>query len=169
MKNVKELITEIKDSTVLALDLAYCSIFFDSKEIASEVLKIEEKIKSMRKETEERILHVKTEDKEALTGLLRIASYSERIVIITAEMAKQVIEGKIHEIAKKALAEAEEKFLKFKIEKEFDSRTVAEVADIKDVEIIAIKRKKFWIYKPKGKVQFKKGDVVIGMTPRLYK
>ena len=147
-ENIKDLLAEMKDLSVLAVDLAYCSIFFNNKDIAKEVKKIASKMDLLREKTERSVLRAaKSEDEDKLIGLLRTGAYAERIANITAQMADIVLKGKIHEIGKKAFGEGEEKFSMFKVSEEFHERKISEIGDIYNVWIIALKRKR-WIYHP---------------------
>ena len=167
-KSIKDLLSDMKDLSVLAIDLAYCAIFFSNKEIAREVKKIAEKMDELREETEKTVLRAsKTQDEEKLVGLLRVSAYSERISDIAAQMASMVVDNKIHEIAQEAFKESNQHFSMFKIDAEFDGRKVAEMGDLKDIWVIAIKRNKGrWTYHPSGRTTVNKGDVLIGTTPR---
>src|SRR3989338_1760291 len=94
-ENIKDLLAEMKDLSVLAIDLAYCSIFFNNKDIAAEVRKIAEKMDDLRDAAEKMILRAaKNEPAEKLTGLLRTSAYSERISDIAAQMADKVLDRK---------------------------------------------------------------------------
>jgi len=164
VKSVKELIKEMKDFSVLAIDLAYCSILFNSKETASEVIKIAQKMEALRTELEKTVLKAVTSgvDESQLIGVLRLGDYVEGIGSIAGEMAKKAIEGKIHEVEKSALSEAEERFFRLKADSELAKRTVQEIGTLKNIWIIAIKRGREWIYNPTGKIVLKKGDIVFG-------
>src|SRR3989338_4625432 len=104
----------------------------------------------------------KNEPAEKLTGLLRTSAYSERISDIAAQMADKVLLGRIHEIEKQALFEGKERFAMFKIDKEFKDRKVQEFGDIRNIWIIAVKRKDRWTYHPSGRMALNKNDTVIG-------
>lgn len=165
IRSVKELLTEMKDLAVLCIDLAYGSVLFNSKEIAEEVIEIAEEMDKLRDELEKRVLRSATPgvNEDDLIGILRLAAFSERISNNGAEIAIKVKEGKIHDIEKRALSEAEEKFIRLKIEKDLSTRKIAEIGDIKNVWIIAIKRGKSWIYHPNGKMVVKLNDIIFGL------
>ncbi|MBI5148567.1 hypothetical protein HZA33_02715 [Candidatus Pacearchaeota archaeon] len=166
-KSIKELLTEMKDLSVLAIDLAYGAVLFNSKEIAGEVMNIDDDMDDLRDQLEKLVLKTATlaGHEGDLASVLRLGAYAERISGVAAEMANKVIRGKIHEIEKKALSEAEEKIVRVKIGKEFHKRSVSEYGDIHGMYIFAIKRKKEWIYHPGGKVVLKKNDVIFGTRP----
>ena len=168
-KSIKESLSEMKDLAVLAIDLAYCSLFFDNKEIAREVKKIAEKMDSLRDETEKMVLRAsKSEDEDKLVGLLRTSAYTERISDVAAQIADVVLDGKIHEIEKESFKDSNQNFKMIRVDKEFEGRKIAEIGDIKNIWIIAIKRKDKWSYHPSGKVSVSKGDVLIGTSPQGY-
>ncbi|RLF49893.1 MAG: hypothetical protein DRN20_00810, partial [Thermoplasmata archaeon] len=49
-RNVREILREMKDISELMVDLAYSAIIFDSKDIAREVKKLEEKMDRLKYE-----------------------------------------------------------------------------------------------------------------------
>lgn len=166
-KSIKELLTEMKDLSVLAIDLAYGGILFHSTEIAEEVLTIDEKMDELRDDLEKAVFNTCGIGGEGtdLIGVIRMGSYAERIAGVAAEMARKVISGKIHEIEKHALKEAEEKIIRRKIGSDFNKKTVSDYGAENTVYVFAIKRKKEWIYHPGGRVQLKTNDVVFGTKP----
>lgn len=165
MRSVKELLSEMKDFGVLTIDLCYCSVLLGSKELAKEVIKIAKEMDKMRDEIEKAVLRAATSgtNKADLVGILRFAAYSEQISNIAAEMAEKVLEDKIHEIEKKALKDAEETFIRFKIEGKLTGMKVSEASNMKNAKIFVIKRKNDWIYHPSEKTILKRGDILFGI------
>ncbi|MEM3405914.1 MAG: PhoU domain-containing protein [Candidatus Pacearchaeota archaeon] len=164
-KNVKELITKIKDLSVLAVDLAYCSVLFSDKDLAKEVSSISRKIDDLRDNIEKSTLKAATSgvNEEKLIGILRLASYSERISNIAEELAKTVLKGQVHEIEKKSLNEAEENFVRIKIKRIDSNKNVSQFGKDNKIWIVTIKRKKTWIHHPKAEENLLAGDLVYGV------
>jgi len=163
-KNVKEMITEIKDLSVLAVDLAYCSILFADKDLAKEVSFISEKIEALRESMEKSVLMAATSGvkEDELIGILRLASYSERISSVAEELAKTVLKGQIHDVEKSALGEAEEKFIRLKIGREDSGKIILNFGPEKRIWVFAIKRKKSWIHHPKSSQRLETDDLIYG-------
>lgn len=164
VKNVKEMLSELKDLCVLSVDLAYCAILFGSKEIAKEVMHIEEEADKLRDEIEKETLKAARHEKaKELMGLLRLATSSEMITDISAEIVKELLEGTaVHEVERKALNDAKEKFFMQKINR---AMMVKEIEEKHKADVLAVKRKNKWIYKPKAETILLKGDLVVALRP----
>ncbi|MBS1263234.1 MAG: hypothetical protein MAG715_00407 [Methanonatronarchaeales archaeon] len=89
-RSLKELLTEMKDTSELMLDLAYSAILFNSPEIAEEVWELEGEI-------DELIYHVRMaamlgvrniDDAESMSGVLQIAEAAEKVTNAAGDIAK---------------------------------------------------------------------------------
>lgn len=92
---VKAYLAEIKDTSELMVDLAYAAVFFDDRELANEVERLEERmiehLGALRKLC---ILAARSpEDAEHMAGVLAIASAVEKIADAAEDIARVVVAG----------------------------------------------------------------------------
>lgn len=165
--NLKELLTEMKDSSELIVDLAYAALIFNSQEIGEEVADLEEDLnKFMYDIRMTAMLATRTvEDAEQLTGILQVASATEKI----SNAARDIVRLLETEISDRPflpfmLKEADEKINMVYIgknarglEKNLGEHRFEEMG----VHVIAVKRRKTWIYDPEDHFRLRVGDRVI--------
>ena len=91
-KNVKELLTELKDESELMVDLAYAAVFFNEEKLAEEVERIEERMREhLRSLRQMAMLAARSpEDAEGMAGVLWIAGAIENIGDAASDIARVV-------------------------------------------------------------------------------
>ncbi len=102
---------ELKDTSELMLDLAYSSLLLNSKELAEEVERLEERMDQLHTEFELLALtsDFKKEEASGFLGLIRLGVATEKIADAAADMAEVVLRGiEPHPILKLTIKEAEE-------------------------------------------------------------
>jgi uncharacterized protein with PhoU and TrkA domain len=102
---------ELKDTSELMLDLAYSSVMLNSKELAEEVERLEERVDQLHTEFELLALKsdFKKEEASGFLGLIRLGVAAEKIADAAAEIAEVVLRGiEPHPILKLTIKEAEE-------------------------------------------------------------
>ncbi len=102
---------ELKDTSELMLDLAYSSILLNSKELAEEVERLEERMDQMHTDFELLALtsDFKKEEASGFLGLIRLGVATEKIADAAADIAEVVLRGiEPHPILKLTIKEAEE-------------------------------------------------------------
>ncbi|HID90910.1 TPA: potassium channel protein, partial [Candidatus Bathyarchaeota archaeon] len=79
--SIRELLTEIKDLSELMIDLAYSAVLFNDKDIAKEVLKLDDRMDDLRDQlTMTNMLAVRdAEDAERGVGIASVASAADKI------------------------------------------------------------------------------------------
>lgn len=168
-KSVKELFIEMKNIVELMVDLAYTSILFGDKEIAEEVLDLEERMDLLNYHLMTHAVLAARNPKEAeqITSVLQMANSIEDISNAAGDLAKMVLEGiALHSVITEAIMESEEVIAKITVTQ--DSILVGKtLGDLKlasntGVWIIAVKRGKRWIFAPDKDFKIKPGDVLIG-------
>jgi len=168
-KSVKELFIEMKNIVELMVDLAYTSILFGDKEIAEEVLDLEERMDLLNYHLMTHAVLAARNPKEAeqITSVLQMANSIEDISNAAGDLAKMVLEGiALHPVITEAIMESEEVIAKITVTQ--DSILVGKtLGDLKlasntGVWIIAVKRGKRWIFAPDKNFKIKPGDVLIG-------
>lgn len=170
-ENVKDLIEEVKNLSELMLDLAYSSVFFESKDIAKEVLLLYNNLE----ELEERLylhLFAASRGKVAtrLIGIIDIAESSKMVANAARNMSELVLEGReLHPIVKEALSESDESITKATITKKsiLAGKTLGEVRlrSHIGVNIVAVRRGNKWIFDPQKGTELLENDILIGIGP----
>ncbi|MCQ1537569.1 potassium channel protein [Methanocalculus taiwanensis] len=170
--NFKNVLIEMKDVSELMVDLAYSAILFESKEIANEVVNLEETMNLLLYQA--RITSIlgarRLEEAESMSGLLQIAEGAERISNAASEIAMVLLKDiRIPAKMRLALPEAEEVTIRAEIEPGCDLDGVI-IGDIRlqsttGMRIIAIRRGRFWTYDPDKETSLKKGDIILAKGP----
>ncbi len=102
---------ELKDTSELMMDLAYSALMLNSKELAEEVMRIEERIDQLHTNFELLALtsDFKKEEAPGFLGLIRLGVATEKIADAAADMAEVVLRGvEPHPILQLTIKEAEE-------------------------------------------------------------
>ena len=102
---------ELKDTSELMLDLAYSSLMLNSKELAEEVERLEDRMDQMHTDFELLALtsDFKKEEASGFLGLIRLGVATEKIADAAADIAEVVLRGiEPHPILKLTIKEAEE-------------------------------------------------------------
>jgi uncharacterized protein with PhoU and TrkA domain len=102
---------ELKDTSELMIDLAYSALMLNSKELAEEVLRLEERVDQLHTEFELLALtsDFKKEEASGFLGLIRLGVATEKIADAAADMAEVVLRGvEPHPILQLTIKEAEE-------------------------------------------------------------
>jgi len=102
---------ELKDTSELMMDLAYSSLMLNSKELAEEVERLEERMDQLHTDFELLALtsDFKKEEASGFLGLIRLGVATEKIADAAAEMAEVVLRGiEPHPILTLTIKEAEE-------------------------------------------------------------
>lgn len=166
--SVKELLTEMKDVSELIVDLAYSAVVFDSKEIGEEVSYLESKMDKLKYKIRlaSMLAARNVEEAEQLTGILQVASAAETIANAAGDIVKILdIDIKSRPFIPSILKDADEKINTTVIS---DSSSLADktlgglsLESELGVRIIAIRRKKKWMYDPEDDMRLKAGDRII--------
>jgi len=167
-KSVRELLTEMKDTSEVIVDLAYAALLFDSEEIAAEVRKLEEEMDTLKYEIRIKAMLATRNKRDAvqLSGLLQIASAAEAISNAAGDMVKLLdLEVDKRPFLSFVLKDAEEKIRMLTLSEKSDmqNRSIQDLSVESEtgMRIIAIKRGKRWIYGPEDTTSLKAGDILI--------
>lgn len=165
---VRDLLVEIKDLSELMIDLAYSAALFNSKELAEEVLELEERVDTVAYliNMNAMIAVRDARDAELLVGVSVVASAADKISNAAADIATIVIQNLgIHPIVRQVFEKVEEHLVRVGVE--FDSilaevsLSQLELAARIGVDVIAIRRNKEWIINPAETEELAKGDILI--------
>ncbi|MCK9297873.1 potassium channel protein [Methanoculleus sp. YWC-01] len=168
----KDVLIEMKDVSELMVDLSYSAILFDSKEIALEVINLEERMNNLVYQA--RIQSVlgarRIEEAEAMSGMLQVAEAAERIANSASDIAKLIIKDiRFPAKLKRVFPEAEEIVTRVIVSQgsEVAGRTLGDlkVQSTTGMQVIAIRRGKGWIYDPDRTTRVESEDILIARGP----
>ncbi len=164
----KDVLIEMKDISELMVDLSYSAILFESKEIAQEVISLEEGMNQLVYQARiQSILGARRiEEAEAMSGLLQVAEAAEKISNSASEIAKIILKDvKFPARLKQEFPEAEEVTVRVVIHDDstLDGQTLGELKlqSNTGMRVIAIRRGVTWIYDPDRDTRILDGDIVI--------
>lgn len=158
---------ELKNTSELMMDLAYSSLMLNSKELAEEVERLEEKMDQLHTEFELLALtsDFKKEEASGFLGLIRLGIATEKIADAAADMAEVVLRGvEPHPILKLAIEEAEETVVQACVAA--DSQLVgqtlkeAQINQETGMVVLVIKRGEKCL-RPRGDYRISVGDVLV--------
>lgn len=171
-RSVRELLTEMKDTSDLMVDLAYATLLYESNELANLVHKLESKMDELMYTI--RIMAAvaarNVTEAKKITGILQVASAAEAISNATGDMADLVRRRmRIHPVIKDALRTADEKILIIKIS---GSSVMAgkklrelRLPSSMGVWVLAIKRKNEWMVPLDKDTQIISEDEIVAKGP----
>ena len=165
---VRELFLEMKNLSELMIDLAYSAALFNDRELAEDVLELENRVDTLTYllEMEIMIAARDAEDAEALAGVSKVAHAADKISDAAADIAAIVTQNiSVHPIVSEGFEKVEERLTRAKVNEGsiLIGKQIGELdlAARMGVDIIAIRRNKDWILDPKGTEQTKEGDILI--------
>jgi uncharacterized protein with PhoU and TrkA domain len=160
-------LAELKDTSELMMDLAYSALLLNSKDLAEEVERLEEKMDKMHTDFELLALtsDFKKEEASGFLGLIRLGVATEKIADAAAEMAEVVLRGiEPHPVLKLTIKEAEETVTQACVTQDSPllnkSMKEARVHEETGMWILAIKRAEKTL-RPKADAKFQLGDILI--------
>jgi len=166
--SVREVLVEMKDLSELMIDLAYSATLFHSRELAEEVLELEERVDSLAYLLNMNIMLAArdAEDAEELVGISKVAAATDKISDAAADIAYLVIWGiELHPIVREAFEAVEERLMRSEVKSTSiivgESLGELELAARIGVDIIAIRRDREWIINPSEDEKIVEGDVLI--------
>lgn len=171
-KTLKEILVEMKDLSEAMTDLAYSSVLLNNKELAEEVMEMEEEMDKLRIEAEiKAMLSVRDQDDaEDMVAMLHIANAAESISDAAGNIVEVVLRGEgEHPILQGMLSEAEETIARAPVRGDsiLANKTLGDLrlSTNTGMVVIAIRRGKKWSYRPKKTMTIKTGDILIAAGP----
>jgi uncharacterized protein with PhoU and TrkA domain len=164
----KDVLIEMKDISELMVDLSYSAILFESRDIAQEVINLEERMNLLVYQARiQSILGARRiEEAESMSGLLQVAEAAETISNSASEMATIILKGvKFPARVMQALPDAEEVTVRLVIRENspLDGVTLGDVKlqSTTGMRVIAIRRGVSWLYDPDRDTLLNDGDILI--------
>lgn len=172
-RNVRETLVELKDSSELAVDLAYSAVRFDDDDLADEVIELESRVNYLQYHVRIALMLAakRADEAERLVGLFQIASSAVRITEAAGDVARIVLdEGGVPAAFVHAFPAADERLVRAAVAGDSDlagSRLHELKLDLEEgVRLIAVRRDGEWSFSPDGDDGLEAGDVVVGRGPR---
>ena len=165
---VRELLLEMKNLSELMIDLAYSSALYNDNDLAEDVLALESRVDTLAYLLEMEIMVASRDpkDAEALVGISRVASSTNKISDAAADIAAIVTRKiGIHPIVRQIFEQVEERLIKVtvKANSAIIKKEIRELdlAAKMGVDIIAIRRNNDWILNPEKTEKVLQGDTLI--------
>ena len=166
--SVRELFLEMKNLSELMIDLAYSAALFNDKELAEDVLELEDRVDTLTYllDMEIMIAARDPDDAEVLAGVSKVASAADKISDAAADIAAIVTQNiGVHPIVSEVFEKVEVRLTRAKASKAsiLVDKQIGELdlAARMGVDIIAICRNKNWIIDPKDTEPIKIEDILI--------
>ncbi len=167
-----DLVVELKNTSEIAVGLAYSAILLRDRKLAAEVSVIEEASDELYHELEGWVLRAASEvrDPTALRGLIHISAASERIVDAAKSMTRLIEADDLpHPIIAQALAEADEIVMEAIVApgSEVAGRQLGEMRIHTEtgMEVLAIQRGSRWLYRPRATRRLDAEDRLLAIGP----
>ncbi|MBI0583090.1 MAG: potassium transporter TrkA [Methanomassiliicoccus sp.] len=165
---VREMLTEMKDISEVAVDLAYAALLFDSQEIGAEVQHLSSRMDVLNHEIKISMMLASRTKKDAvqLSGLLQVAEGAAAISQAAGDIVELLeLNPKGSPIVSLVLKEAEEKIRLLTLSERSDmkGRSLEDLSVESEtgMRVIAIKRGIRWIYDPEEDTRLKEGDQMV--------
>lgn len=169
---VKDLLSEMKDTAELLIDLSYSSVLFGSQSVAQEVLALEQRMDVLQLKARMSLLMAarNPSDAEALAPVLGVVAATEKISDAAGDIAKIVTEDiGIPDAVRGALPEALETLVSVELapESALVGRTLGErnLETDTGVRVIALRRQGEWLLNPDRQTEPQAGDVLLLRGP----
>jgi uncharacterized protein with PhoU and TrkA domain len=167
-----DLVVELKNTSEIAVGLAYSAILLRDRKLAAEVSVIEEASDDLYHDLEGWVLRAAAEahDPDDLRGLIHISAASERIVDAAKSMTRLIESDEPpHPIIAQALAETDEIVVEALVSEgsAVDGRMLGELRIHTDtgMEVLAIQRGSRWVYRPRSTRTLKAEDRLLAIGP----
>jgi len=165
-KIVKDFV-ELKDTSEIMLDLAYSSLLLNSKELAEEVLRLEERVDLVHRDFQLLSLScdMSAENAEERLGLIEMGEAPERIANAAAEIAEVVLRGiEPHPVLRMVIRGADETVVRATVppNSSLIGKTLKEVRipEQTGMWILVIRRGDSWM-RPTSATMLQAGDILL--------
>ena len=159
----KDLI-RLKDIGEFMLDLAYLAVLTNNKDLALEVLELEEYVDQLHIDLERKVVRkLRKDNPDEVVTILRTIICLENIADAAAEIAA-IVTSKVTPppILKRVIEESEERVMIATIPKRLSGKTIEELnLDVHGAVVIALKRDHEWLLDPKDTTVLEEGNKLI--------
>jgi len=171
--SVKDVLSEMKDTAELLIDLSYSAVLSGSDELAEEVLALEERMDVLQLQARMSLLMAarSPDDAEQLAPVLGVVGAAEKIADAAGDIAKIVLEDiGLPDAMRAAIPAATEALVRAPVvdDSEYAGRTLGGInmETENGVRVIAVRRssetgKRAWITNPDRETEIEAGDVLL--------
>ena len=166
-RSIKDLLVDAKDVSELMVDLAYAAVVYDDREIAREVLELEDHMNSAVYELRELCLLAarSPEDAESFAGILQVATAMEKMGDAAEDIARVVLKRLgVPFGLRQDLKHADEVIGRVPLPEgsPLAGRSLVELAIPRETGlwVIAVKRGLEWVFGPDRDVVVADGDIL---------
>jgi len=171
IRRVEEVFLEMKDTSELMVDLAYSSLLYNNKDIASEVEHLGDRVEELSGELKKLAIdEVAERSKDATMMVIRMADFVMDIANAANSIAEVVLRDiEPHPLLREVIKESDAGIYKMEIKGRsiMADRTLGDlrIATETGMWVFAIKRQVRWMYGPDHDLTLKKGDVIFARGP----
>ena len=165
--SVREILLEMKNLSELMIDLAYSAALFNDRDLAEDVIELEEKVDTLAYLLNMGIMIAArdAEDAKILSGVAKVASAADKISDAAGDIAAIVLQDiGVHPIITEIFERVEERLARIKIQ-EGSPIIGNKLGDLDPVsmgiDIISIRRNRDWIINPNDSEIIMPGDIII--------
>ncbi|MFN4133261.1 MAG: potassium channel family protein [Candidatus Hadarchaeales archaeon] len=171
-RSVRDLLREMKDTSDLLVDLSFAAIFFEKRELAEVVQKLEAKMDELMYTI--RIMAAvaarNVNEAKKITGILQVASATEKISNATGDIADIVIRRiKVHPVVREAIRLADEKVVLVKVKKHSPlvNKTFRDLRLPSTIGVwtLGLRRGGEWMVPLTGDTKIFAGDILLSRGP----
>ncbi len=168
-KTVREILTEMKDTSELIVDLAYAALLFNSSEIAEEVRLLEVQMDELKYQLQMTVMLAARdpEDAEQLAAVLQVANATEHISNAAGDIVALLRIKPEHRPVFELIKESDEVISFVWMPEEFPAESLERLYERTSpgLKALAIKRKKRWFYDPEDDFIIRPGDGIVISGP----
>ncbi|RLG74852.1 MAG: hypothetical protein DRO23_05515 [Thermoprotei archaeon] len=159
----KDLI-RLKDIGEFMLDLAYLATLTNNRDLALEVLELEEYVDQIHIDLERKVVRkLRKDNPDEVVSILRTIISLENIADAAAEIAAIVTsEVAPHPILKRVIEESEERVMIATIPRRLNGKTIEELnLDVHGAVVVALRKDHEWIIDPREDTVLREGNKLI--------
>jgi uncharacterized protein with PhoU and TrkA domain len=168
----RDLLSELMDSSELQLDLAYTALFFNDRDLAEDVIELQQKLENKYVDFEETTLKLAKviPSPEKLWSLVRTGDHVKDIIDAASTIAEVVLKGlPMHPVIQSIFESSNETVRRIRVDpvSQLDEKTLGEVRlqEISGMRVICIKRGDGWVCGPGSGTTVKGGDILYVRGP----
>jgi len=160
---VADMVSKIRDASMVMVDLAYTAVMTKSEELASKVSELEEYVDMMVEKFIGRIVASRELEPTEQYGLIRVITASEEMADAALTMVQPLLLGlEPHPLIAEVLQETMERISVIELDETDEGKTLAELGyGRRGISILAIRRGEEWIVKPRPGLRVRNGDILI--------
>lgn len=165
--SVREILLEMKNLSELMIDLAYSAALFHDRDLAEDVIELEEKVDTLAYLLDMGIMIAArdAEDAKILSGVAKVASATDKISDAAGDIAVVVLQDiGVHPVIAEIFERVEERLARIKVPEGSPIINV-KLGDLDPasmgIDVISIRRDKDWIINPKNNEVIRAGDIII--------